>query len=167
MPALEPGTAAPPFSLPDHQGEAHSLAECLSRGPFLLIFFKISCPTCQYALPFLERLYKRVAGAPVNIWAVSQDSLGRTDAFSREFGVEALPKLFDPEQDGYAVSNSYEVTHVPTAFLIEPDGNITLTSVGWSKDDATTFGERLGEAAGKQVLPLFEPQEDVLDFRPG
>jgi len=167
MPALEPGAVAPQFSLPDHHGEVHSLAECLSKGPLLLVFFKISCPTCQYALPFLERLYKRVAGAPVSVWAVSQDPLDRTNAFGREFGVEILPKLFDPEVDGYTVSNSYGITHVPTAFLIEPEGNITLTSVGWSKDDATTLGRRLGEAGGKAALPLFESGEDVLDFRPG
>jgi peroxiredoxin len=167
MAALEPDTAAPQFSLPDDKGEVHSLTEGLAKGPLLLVFFKVSCPTCQYALPFFERLHKRLAGAAVNIWAVSQDSLDHTNAFGREFGIETLPVLFDPEEEGYPVSNVYGITNVPTAFLVEPDGRIAVTSVGWSKDDVARISRQLGQAAGEPGLLLFEPSENVLAFRPG
>ncbi len=167
MAALEPGSDAPEFSLPDHKGEVHSLTEALAKGPLLLVFFKISCPTCQYALPFFERLHKRLAAAPVGIWAVSQNSLDHTNAFGREFGIATLPVLFDPEEEGYPVSDVYGLTNVPTSFLIEPNGKIAVTSVGWSKDDVAQIAQRLGEAAGEPGLSLFEPQENVLAFRPG
>lgn len=167
MAALEPGTSAPAFSLPDDKGQVHSLAEGLAKGPVLLVFFKISCPTCQYGLPFFERLHNRLGNAPVSLWAVSQNSLDHTNAFRREFGVETLPALFDSDEEGYAVSNAYGVTHVPTAFLIEPDGKIALTAVGWSRDDTAAIARRLGQAAGEPALALFGPQENVLAFRPG
>jgi peroxiredoxin len=167
MPALEPNADAPEFSLPDNKGEVHSLTEALAKGPLLLVFFKVSCPTCQYALPFFERLHKRLVGAPVSMWAVSQNSLDHTNAFGREFGIGTLPMLFDPEEEGYPVSNVYGLTNVPTAFLIGLDGKIALTSVGWSKDDTAQIARRLGEAAGEPGLTLFEPQENVLALRPG
>lgn len=167
MSALEPGTAAPEFSLPDHKGQVHSLSEGLAKGPVLLVFFKVSCPTCQYALPFFGRLHKRLADAPVTLWAVSQNSIDHTNAFGREFGVETLPVLFDPDEEAYPVSNVYGITNVPTAFLIEPDGSIALTSVGWSKDETAAIARRLGEAAAEPSLVLFAPQENVLAFRPG
>jgi peroxiredoxin len=167
MAALEPGTAAPEFSLPDDKGQAHSLSELLAKGPVVLVFFKVSCPVCQYALPFFERLHKRLAGAAVGMWAVSQDSLDHTNAFGREFGIETLPALFDSDQEGYPVSNTYGLTNVPTAFLIEAGGKIALTSVGWSKDDIAAIARRLGQVAGEPGLTPFEPQEDVLAFRPG
>jgi peroxiredoxin len=167
MSALEPGAVAPEFRLPNAKGEVHSLAEGLAKGPVLLVFFKVSCPTCQYGLPFFERLHKQLPDAPVSVWSISQNSLDHTSAFAREFGVETLPALFDPEEEGFAVSNSYGITNVPTAFLVEPGRKIALTSVGWSKDDTAEIARRLGEAAGMPDLTLFEPNEKVVDFRPG
>ncbi|MEX2304107.1 MAG: TlpA disulfide reductase family protein [Bryobacterales bacterium] len=167
MAALEPGAAAPEFSLPNAHGDVHSVAEGLAKGPVLLVFFKVSCPTCQYGLPFFGRLHKRLGEAPLSVWSISQNSLAHTSAFAREFGVEALPTLFDPEDEGFAVSDLYGITHVPTAFLIEQDGKIATTSVGWSKDDTAAIAQRLGEAAGKPGLALFEADEKVVDFRPG
>ncbi len=58
MAALEPGTTAPDFTLPAMDGKQFSLREALARGPVLAAFFKISCPTCQYAFPFLQRIYE-------------------------------------------------------------------------------------------------------------
>ena len=58
MAALERGTTAPDFTLPAMDGKQFSLREALARRPVLAAFFKISCPTCQYALPFLQRIYK-------------------------------------------------------------------------------------------------------------
>ncbi len=58
MTALATGTQAPDFELKTLDGKSFSLSAELARGPAVLAFFKVSCPTCQYALPFLERLYK-------------------------------------------------------------------------------------------------------------
>ena len=51
MAALPPGSKAPDFELPDRDGASHSLSDALRKGPVLLTFFKISCPTCQFQSP--------------------------------------------------------------------------------------------------------------------
>jgi hypothetical protein len=55
--------------------------------------------------------------------------------------------------------------------LIEPDGTIELSSVGWAKKDVEELNSRLVEAkAPTQKNPpplLFRAGEDVRDFRAG
>ena len=58
MSMLQVGKSAPHFELAAIDGKSYSLQEGLKRGPVLAAFFKVNCPTCQYTLPFLERLYQ-------------------------------------------------------------------------------------------------------------
>src|SRR5208337_2826206 len=55
MLALREGTKAPDFSLPALDGGKFSLQDALQKGQVLAVFFKVSCPVCQYAFPFFER----------------------------------------------------------------------------------------------------------------
>ena len=166
MAALSQGTKAPDFTLLDRDDQPRTLAAALQTGPVLLTFFKVSCPTCQYALPFIGRLQSRLEGTPVTLWAVSQDGPEATAAFNEEFEV-SLSELFDSEEEMYPVSNAYGLTHVPTSFLIDRDGAIAEISVGWDKKDMEQISSRVGEAAGIADLTPFDPGEDVLDYRGG
>ena len=169
MAALTAGTKAPDFSLTGLDGGKFSLQEALLRGPVLAAFFKISCPVCQYAFPYFERLYKAHRGGTVSFVAVSQDDASKTRGFLKEYGV-TFPALLD-DPNGYAASNAYGLTNVPTWFLIGQDGTIELSSVGWSKKDVEELNFRLAEMkapGGKEApLPLFRAGEDVRDFRAG
>ena len=73
MAALTPGSTAPDFSLNTLDGKKFSLKEALLRGPVVLAFFKVSCPTCQYAFPFLERLFQAYKNQGVTLIGVSQN----------------------------------------------------------------------------------------------
>ena len=64
MPALTVGTTAPDFTLPDMDGKQFSLRQAIARGPVVLVFFKVSCPVCQFAFPFIERIYKASGFTP-------------------------------------------------------------------------------------------------------
>ena len=166
MAALPPGSKAPDFELPDRDGAPHSLSDALRKGPVLLTFFKTSCPTCQYGVPFFSRLAPPLEGKPVTVWGISQDSPENTAGFNREFEV-SMPELFDSEEQDYAVSNAYGITHVPTSFLIEQDGTVSVSSVGWDKKEAELISKYLGEASSIPELTPFNPGESVLDFRGG
>jgi len=115
MPALPVGKAAPDFNLKTFDGKQFALKDALARGPVVLVFFKVSCPTCQYALPFYERLFKAYKNHQVTLVGVSQNDAQDTAAFAREFGVH-FPLLLD-ESSRYPVSNAYGLTNVPTIFL--------------------------------------------------
>ena len=165
MPALTTGTKAPDFELKTLDGTQFSLAESLAKGPVLLAFFKVSCPTCQYAFPFLQRLHAAYAKNGVALLGVSQNSPADTAAFVREFGV-TFPVLLD-EQPMYPVSNAYGITNVPTVFWIAQDGEIEISSVGWMKADYQEINRMMAEAGKIAPHAMFAPGEEVRDYHAG
>jgi peroxiredoxin len=165
MAALATGTKAPDFELKTLDGKGFSLREELARGPVVLAFFKASCPTCQYAFPFLERLHRAYQQKGYTLVGVSQIDAKETAAFNREFGV-TFPVLLD-DTAKYPVSNAYGLTNVPSIFWIAQDGEIEVSSVGWMKADFEQIARKMAEAGKTAPVPLFKPGEDVRDFRAG
>src|SRR5580658_1652270 len=165
MTALATGTKAPDFTLNSLDGKQFSLADALSRGPVVLAFFKVGCPTCQYSFPFFERLHKAYGHNGVTLVGISQNDAGKTAAFNKEFGV-TFPVLLD-DSGTYPVSNAYGLTNVPTLFWIAQDAEIEVSSVGWLKADFEQINRKMAEAGKAAPAALFKPDEDVRDFRAG
>jgi len=165
MTALASGVNAPDFALKTLDGNRFSLADEIARGPVVLAFFKVSCPTCQYAFPFLERLNKAYSKSNTKMIGVSQNEAKETAAFAREFGI-TFPLLLD-DTHSYAVSNAYGLTNVPTIFWISQDGEIEISSVGWVKADFEEINRKIAESENNSPAAIFKPGEDVRDFRAG
>jgi len=164
MPALTIGTAAPEIKLTSAKGANFSLQQVLRRGPVVAAFFKINCPVCQFTLPYLERIYKAYAGSKVAIVGISQDERDYTEDFAHEYGL-TFPLLLDPV-DRYPASNAYEITNVPSIFLIS-DGEVKLSIVGWDKRDMETLNAEVARASGVPAQPLFHRGEDVPTSKAG
>ena len=165
MAALPVDTLAPDFALPAMNGTQFHLRDALTRGPVLAVFFKISCPVCQYALPFVERIYNAYGRGNLTIVGVSQNDQKATAAFMREYGI-TFPVLLD-ERSTYPVSNAYGLTNVPTMFWIGQDGNIDISCVGWSRADMEEMNRRASGKTGEAASPIFRPDEKIADFRAG
>ncbi len=172
--SAQPGDPAPDFKLPIAGGGELWLKQALTHGPVVLAFFKISCPVCQYAFPFYDRLFRLLEPKRVAVVGISQDDEQNTAMFRRTLGL-SLPIALDV--NGYAVSRSYRLTNVPTVFEVSPEpaagasaagavGQITASVVGWSKSETEAIYQRHA-AAGGQREPLFRPGEQVAEFRPG
>ena len=156
---LEAGQRAPDFRLRDLNHDFKSLDEILSRGPALVAFFKVSCPTCQLTFPFLERIHRGAKESSVQLVAISQDDADRTREFNLEYGV-TCSTLLDEDSKGYPVSNAFGISHVPSLFLLERDRAVAWTLDGFSKGDLEALGRRVG------VSP-FRPDEDVPEWKSG
>jgi peroxiredoxin len=165
MAALATGAKAPEFELKTLDGKKFSLSEQLAKGPVVLAFFKVSCPTCQYAMPFLERLYKVYRDKGVTLVGVSQNDAKETAAFCKDFGV-TFPMLLDDTRT-YPVSNAYGLTNVPTIFWIAEDGEIEVSSVGWVKAEFELINRKMAGTGKIAAAVVFKSGEDVRDFRAG
>jgi peroxiredoxin len=155
---LESGTQAPDIQLTDLDGRPWRLKESLERGAVLLAFFKTSCPTCQMTFPYLQRLMDSAgAGAP-QLVAITQDDAAATRQFDEKFGV-SMPTLVD-EPRTWPASNAYRITHVPSLFLVEPDGRISQAFDGFNKAEIEKLGARFRAAP-------FRSGEQVPALRPG
>lgn len=166
MPALAAGVTAPEFTLPTVDGKQLSLKDASQKGPVVLVFFKVSCPVCQYAFPFFERIFQANLHAHINVLGVSQDNAKNTQAFLKEFGV-TFPVAIDDASSDYATSSAYGLTNVPTAFLIAPSGEIEISSVGWSKRDVEAINQRLAEYRQQKPTPIWRDGDSVQEFRAG
>ena len=164
MPALPVGATAPNFSLNDANGQNFSL-NGTRKTPVVAAFFKVGCPTCQYAFPFLQRIYQAHRNQAVTIVGISQNTKKDTALFIKEYGI-AFPVLLD-DTSSYPVSNAYRLTNVPTIFWIAQDGEIEISSVGWIRKEMEEFNLRAAQASSEASRPLFHPDEQIADFRAG
>jgi peroxiredoxin len=166
MPALEAGVQAPEIELQFVDGRKFSLKEARAKGPVVAVFYKVSCPVCQMALPYLDRIFKAYGNTGAFTFVgVSQDNVGDTQAFSRKFGI-TFPVLLDPVGK-YPVSNAYGLTNVPTTFLISQEGGIDFATVSWSKADVEQLNRRLALQANESPAQIFLPNEKVAEYKPG
>lgn len=165
MAAIGAGVRAPEIELSNLDGQKFTLSEARKRGPVVAAFFKVGCPVCQMAFPYVEGLFQAYGqSGKLTLVGVSQDNAADTKAFNREFGV-TFPVLLDAK--GYPASNAYGLTNVPTVFLISADGEIERTLVSWSKADMEELNRKLAEISGVKAAELFHPGDKVIEFRPG
>jgi peroxiredoxin len=150
------GDQAPDFTLSDVQGKQRSLRDLTASKAALIAIYKMSCPVCQFTLPFLERISQ---SDNIETVAISQDDLEATEEFRAASGI-TLTTLLDEARTGYPVSNAFGITHVPSMFLVEPGGNISMAVSGFSKRDL----EAVGDLAGVQP---FRDGEKVPDWKSG
>lgn len=165
MAALDAGKQAPQFELPAMDGSKFSLQDALHRGPVLAVFFKNSCPVCQYALPYFERVYKTYGNGKLSIIGISQNDKKDTAEFVKRYGL-SFPMLLDDTKT-YPASNAYGLTNVPTAFWISQSGEIEISSVGWSRQEFEGIVKKAASVNGQAPKPVFQPTEQIADFRAG
>jgi peroxiredoxin len=164
MQTLSTGKTAPDFQLATTTGMPLSLQEVLARGPVLLAFFKVSCPTCHFTFPFLERLHRQLRGQGVQILGVAQDSAQDAARFGKTFGV-TFPIVVDAP--AYKISRAYGLEVVPSLFLVQPDGQIDIASEGFSKADLLAIQRSLARLHSTTPPALFLPTERIPEYKPG
>jgi peroxiredoxin len=158
------GHAAPGFTLKSLDGKEVALAKLLEKGPVVAAFFKISCPVCQFTFPYLQRLAERYAGETATVIGVSQDDARGTIEFNREYGATFLTLL---DEASYPVSNAYGLSMVPTIFLIEPNGKVKVSCMGFDKSELEKIADELSQRRKISAAPLFRPDEIVPAQKPG
>ena len=155
MSQLSIETYAPDFELSDVNGRLHRLSVALERGPVALIFYKSACPTCQFTFPYVQTIFSEVGQtAGWTLWGISEDDTAETQQFAKEYGI-----TFSLLVDDYPclVSAAYGLEFVPSVFLIQPNGRISVSEYGFTKAG-------LNRIAGFQ---FFTPNDGLPAIRPG
>ena len=152
--SAEVGARAPDFTLPTMDGDTTTLRQY--RGQVVLLnFWATWCPPCVYEMPSMERLYQDlradgfvVLGVTVDVDPGETDAQGRSQGIVREY-VERLgvtfPILLDPEG---AVEGVYNVSGLPTTYVIGRDGRIEGRIVGGREWDSEEYRARIQELLG-------------------
>jgi peroxiredoxin len=151
---------APDFRLPRFDGgESHFYDEARDS---VLIFYKFSCPVCQFALPYLQRIYDAYGDAFYFV-AIAQDGPDKTAVFRKEYGI-TIPTLMDLPP--YSVSNKYGVESVPSIIFADASREIRASFDGFVKQEILNLADALAERSSRPQLDLFA-NEAVPELRPG
>ena len=129
---LEIGTKAPDFTLPDQNGNMHSLSEYRGKKVILYFYPKDNTPGCtKQACGFAERFPQFTEKGAV-VLGVSKDSVASHKKFEEKYGLP-FTLLADP---GLAAIQAYDVWQekknygktymgvVRTTYLIDENGKI-------------------------------------------
>lgn len=129
---LEPGTAAPDFTLHDQDGAARSLADF--RGKKVILFFipQAMTPACTMESCEFQDASEALTAAGYEVLGVARDSVERLRRFADRDGLD-YPFLSDPDAQvhraygAYGTKNSYGRTVegvIRSTFVIDETGNI-------------------------------------------
>lgn len=160
---LATGAAAPPFTLTDGEGSPRSLAGLTASGPALLVFFKITCPTCQLALPVVAELERRYGDA-IPVVGVTQTEMPKTLPWLAQMGFAGA--VLDDETGRFAVSRSFDIQVVPTLVLVDA-GEVVALGQGWDRDRMNQWAADLGARTGRDGSPVSTEGDGRPVFKPG
>ena len=112
----------------------------------VLVFYKVSCPTCKLTLPFLHRIQRNVLG-------ISQDDAEATHRFEQQFDVR-IPSILDDPAANYPLSNAFKIDYVPTMFVIDENGKVAERIDGFHKQALEALGVSFHES---ELVPVYKP----------
>lgn len=129
---LEVGVKAPDFTLPDQNGNMHSLSDYRGKKVILYFYPKDNTPGCtKQACGFAERYPQFIEKGAV-VLGISKDSVASHKKFEEKYGLP-FTILSDPElvaiqaYDVWQEKKNYGKTYmgvVRTTYLIDEEGKI-------------------------------------------
>ena len=137
------GVPAPDFTATAPDGSQVHLSDYKGKT-VVLDFWSTWCGPCQRSMPHLEKVYqsvkdKNVAVLGVCVW----DKKFEYDKWVAEKkDVYHFPTAFDPaatQQDSIA-SKLYHVSGIPTQYVIDKDGKIAASTVGYDENGTVLEG---------------------------
>ena len=131
---VEPGTAAPDFTLRDTAGDPFRFAEENAKRPVLLVFWSVFCEPCRFEMPLIQKIHDRYREPGLAVVAVALDGepLRSTVAgFVRQEGYTFRVAIDEPDdREAFRVADSYGVAWMPAIILVEKGGRVGFARSG-------------------------------------
>lgn len=121
------GERAPAFELPAFTGDTVRLSDFFGRV-ILLEFWSSSCSACQAAMPHLEELRAEFADRGLVVIALTVNrNTGGEYAYLLKNGFGHFIALRESDTSARPTMEAYNVSRIPHAVLIDPQGVIRYT----------------------------------------
>ena len=120
------------FSLPGitQSGEV-KLSDYKGRVVYL-DFWATWCPPCRKSFPWMDEMQQRYKEQGLSVVAISVD---RKRDLIEKFIKEMEPAFTVAQDDQGVVSKAYQLRGMPTSYLIDRNGHIVLTHMGFRSKD--------------------------------
>jgi thiol-disulfide isomerase/thioredoxin len=140
-PLLATGAAAPPVVLRDATGVSDDVFGSAGHHAVVIHFFAVGCTNCRRQLPALCGLARDYPSAVVVGIDASREAAAAVLAYAQRYQPPgcAVRLLIDP---GAKVSQTYAITVVPTAYVVDGNGKIVGAGFGASAVDGAAHALR-------------------------
>ncbi len=129
---LTKGKPAPGFDLINLQGNRVTFPDDFSGQVVLISFWADWCPSCKKEMAYFEPIFKKYKDNGLTVLAINIEQNKETAmAFINDLSL-SYDLLLDT--DG-SVAKRYGVTALPSAFIIDRDGNLHTRVFGESSPD--------------------------------
>ncbi len=138
------GESAPDFVLKDISGKEVTLSQF--RGKVILLeFWATWCPPCRAAVPELNSVQEKYSGKGLVVLGVSLDEgenlPAKLSSFSKEFKVNYRLLIGDEKTEA-----AYNVRSIPMTFLIDRQGKIVASYMGYVDNLPSVVSEQMEKA---------------------
>ncbi len=136
------GSKAPNFVLENMDGDLVELNEELGEGPILLSFWATWCKPCVEEMGHFQKIYEELGDEGMKMFAVSTDAektVSKVKPFIQSKGY-TFDVLLDTNSE---VARLYFVRNVPFTVIIDKDGNIVFSHLGYKRGDELKVKEIL------------------------
>ena len=135
------GSPAPDFAALAPDGKTVHLSDYKGKT-VVLDFWATWCGPCQRSMPHLEKVYQQVKDKNVAVLGVCVwDEKGAYDKWvTQNIGTKYnFPVAFDPagRGKGNIAGGLYKVTGIPTQYVIDKDGKVAASTVGYEDGDSS------------------------------
>ena len=145
--AVGEGDAAPDFSLPVLGEESvWSLSDNQGKVRYL-DFWASWCPPCRVSIPEIIALQDELGGSRFEVVGINVDErLDDAMRFLSRFPVN-YENLSDPKGE---TAEAYALLGMPTSFVVDPEGHVTLVHVGFKRGDMKAIRAHILELLGER-----------------
>jgi thiol-disulfide isomerase/thioredoxin len=140
---------------------APEIADATQEGPHALVFYKVTCPTCQMAAPAIDGFERAYPG---RIRGIGQDPAAKLSSFAREFGM-GFRSVSDAAP--YLASKAYGIEHVPTLVVVDAEGRVADVVESWDRDGYNRASSALASLLGVPPAAISVEGDGLPAFRPG
>ncbi|MEP0862819.1 MAG: TlpA family protein disulfide reductase [Ignavibacterium sp.] len=139
---LSQGKTAPNFKLESLDGNNFELTQALGKGPVLLSFWATWCKPCMEEMNELNKIYEELKGKGFTLLAISTDNektIAKVKPLVKSKGYN-FTVLLDKNSD---VARKYYAQQIPYSVLIDKDGKIISSHMGYMKGDEKKLREKI------------------------
>lgn len=137
---------APDFELPGLLDDRSYRLSALQGKVVYLTFWASWCGPCRQEMPFLIELHRQYAAQGLQILAVGVDE-NPQDAVEFILGYEVPFAVADDSAN--VVRKLYKVEGMPTHFIIDRDGRVHYSHMGFKEDDRQKITEQVNRLLGQ------------------
>lgn len=139
---LSQGKTAPNFKLESLDGGYVELSKIIGKGPVLISFWATWCKPCMEEMSELNKIHEELKDKGFTLLAISTDNektIAKVKPLVKSKGFN-FTVLLDKNSD---VARKYYAQQIPFSVLIDKDGKIISSHMGYMKGDEKKLRDKI------------------------